>query len=703
MCPIMPDPTVCSLAMLPAAIASLVTAATFLASIPAEPGSVVLVEGALLQAVAADLDGDGSREVLVLSGGTADGSAVLDGWTQRRDGAWSRLPNGPTVVAPAAPATSAALDSPVRLIVRRIDGEDRVTLLRQAGAEVDCCLSMQDVVGTDAGLRLMPVAQLGTSVDAARVIDLDGDGTDELVATRSLTPLGDISYPVDAYLHRWTGRSFEVTATRLPAGSGDTPFVLGDTDGRPGDELGIIATLGRPDLHRISLGDDDALVMDNAGLVATDATAVPLGDGRGIAILARGGTLGIHPWPAAGGLAAPVAERPLEDGELVGVIEMDGMPRLVARQPGTADRLHVLGLPNLTPPLFGAVTRTGAAAAFLSGPVTSYVGPLPGGDADGRPAVIYSGRLLSAVETTGAVAPVSGRPMATLAGAQPLGLVGRDMATVALFHAPPGPALPDAGGGRMDPPVARAAAAVSVAPLFLTLSPEDDGGALAPAIRNAVALDDRRTIGVGRDGFVATVEGPPGSRVYVAGTDPSVPGAVFAVPDGGSLAVPMPPPTTGTPEPRYRATLAVVTPAGRGYLASWDVRVLTEPPSLRASASTPFGSAAVVVEGASAPFSAVTVGGQPVAVGGDGTFTARVEAPPWPTEILVRAADPLGNESRAVVVGVGWFDYRQLPWIPMAGLLVAAVAVAFYLRVPRTEPAPRRADDDASLEELEPD
>jgi hypothetical protein len=319
------------------------------------------------------------------------------------------------------------------------------------------------------------------------------------------------------------------------------------------------------------------------------------------------------------------------------------------------------------------------------------------------PAVIYSGRLLSAFEPPETVVPVPGRTMATLAGAEPLGLVGREAASVALFHAPPGPALPDPAGGRLDPPVARAGAAVSVAPLTLMLTPEDDAGSLTPATRSAVTLDDRGTIGVGRDGFAATIEGPPGSRVYVAGTDPSVPGAVSAVPAGGSLVVPMPPPSTGTPEPRYRAVLAVVTPAGRGYLASWDVRVLTEPPSLRATASTPFGSWSVEVAGTAAAFSTVTVDGQPVTVGADGTFMARVEAPPWPTEIAVRALDPLGNEARSVVVGVGWFDYRQLPWIPMAGLLVAAVAVAFYLRVPRTEPAPRLADDDASLEELDPD
>lgn len=689
--------------MLPAAIASLVTAASFLAAIPTEPGAVVLAEGAIVQAVAADLDGDGAREVVVLSGGSSDGSATVRAWTERTAGTWSRLSGDVTGVAPAAPATPDASGSPVRLLVRRVDGADRVTLLRQSAAGTPCCLRLHDVVLVDGDLRLMPVAEVATSVDAAFVIDLDGDGTDEIVASRSLAPLGDISYPVEAYLHRWTGGAFEVTRTQLPAGSGDTPFVLGDSDGRPGEELGIIATLGRPELHRVSLGEDDALVMEDAGLVADDALAVPIDDGRGIAVLTGAGTLGIHAWPFGGELRAPVAQRILDGGELVGVVEIEGTPRLVARQPGTADRLHVLGLPNLTPPLFGAVTRTPAAAAFLSGPVGSYVGPIPRGAADGRPAIVYSGRLLSSIEQPETGVPVPERAMAALAGAHPVGLVGRGTASLALLHVAGGPSLPDASGGRLDAPVAHADAAVSVAPLSLTLEPEEDGGILEPTIRGAVNLDDRRTIAVGAAGFTATVEAPPGSRVYVAGSDPSVAGAVFAVPEGGSLLVPMPPPSVATPEPRYRATLAVSTPAGHGYLASWDVRVLTEPPPLAASVRTPLGSGTVEVSGTSVPYATVTVDGQPVAVGPDGGFAARVGAPPWPTEIAVRAVDPLGNEARATVSAVGWLDYRQLPWIPIAVLLLAAVAVVYYLRVPRAEPVPRRADDDGTLEELEPD
>ncbi|HSI99896.1 MAG TPA: hypothetical protein VLA59_05880 [Patescibacteria group bacterium] len=688
--------------MLPAAISSLVTAATLLVSIPAEPGAVVLVEGAILQAVAADLVGDDAREVVVLSGGTPDGSVTLDAWTERRDGTWSRLPNTVTVVPAAAPATPAALDSPIRLVVREIAGVDRVTLLRQASGDASCCLMVQDVLGTESGLRLVPVAPMGSSVDAAWVIDLDGDGTDEILATRSLAPLGDISYPIETYLHRWTGSAFEVSAARLPAGSGDTPFLLGDTDGRPGEELGIIATLGRPELHRVSLGDG-GLVMEDAGIVADGATAVPVDDARGIAVLTSAGTLGIHRWPFGEELGPPVAERPLADGELVGVVEMDGTPRLIARQPGTADRLHVLGLPDLAPPRFGALTRTPAAAAFGSGPVTAYVGPLPGGDPDGRPAIVYAGRLLSAFEPPEATASIPGQPMAALAGAQPIGLVGADAGSIALLHAASGPPLPDPAGGRLDPPVARPDAAVSVAPLSLLLEPERSAGILEPPIRGAVALDGGRSIAVGADGFRATVQAPPGSRVYVAGGDPSVAGAVLAVPEGGSLVVPMRPPSVGTPVPRYRATLAVSTPAGHGYLATWDVRVLTEPPPLAASVRTPLGSGAVEISGRSVPYATVTVAGVEVAVDADGGFAGSVDAPPWPTDVAVRAIDPLGNEARATVSAVGWLDYRQLPWIPIAALLLAAVAVVTYLRVPRAEPVPRRADDDGTLEELEPD
>ena len=681
--------------MLPAALIPLVIATSFLAKVPAEPGAIVLAEATVYQAVTVDLDGDGAREVALLTRDEANGRFLIGAWTEGARG-WSPL------VEPLAVASRSELEGPVRLLVRRIDGADRLTLLRQAAGDTPCCLSLHDVRLRDGALRLSPVAPDATSVDAIWVIDLDGDATDELVTSRSLPPLGDTSYPVDAFLHRWTGTTFAVTPTRLPVGSGDTPLVLGDTDGRPGDELGIIATLGRPELHRISLRDGDTLGVEDAGLVARDATAVPIDEGRGIAILTSAGTLAVAAWPFGQELAEPVGSRLFDEGQLLGTVTIAGTPRLVARQPGTADRLHVLGLPTLTPPLFGAVTRTPAAAAFVSGPVQPYVGELPGGDGSGA-AIVYAGRLLSSLRDEDSLVPVPQRGMAALPGVQPIGLVGRESASIALVHAAGSPALPGARGGRLDPPIAHPAALVTIAPLALTLEPEGDDGVLDPAIDGAVRLDEGRSLAVGAAGFSARVFAPAGSRVHVAGTDPSVAVAVLSVPPSGELVVPLPPPSATPPEPRYRAGLAVTTPAGHGYIATWDVRVLTQPPDLVAAVRTELGSGTVEVTGRSVPFAAVTVDGRAVALDAAGRFRASVEAPPWPTEIVVQAVDPLGNEARATLSAIGWGDYRQLPWIPIAGLLLAAVAVVYYLRVPRAPPALRRADDDATLEELEPD
>ena len=76
--------------------------------------------------------------------------------------------------------------------------------------------------------------------------------------------------------------------------------------------------------------------------------------------------------------------------------------------------------------------------------------------------------------------------------------------------------------------------------------------------------------------------------------------------------------------------------------------------------------------------------------------------PPWPTDVEVTATDPLGNRAHLMLSAVGVFDYRTLPWVPISVLLVATAAIVLFLRVPRTKPIPRVADD-AILEEMEPD
>ena len=55
-----------------------------------------------------------------------------------------------------------------------------------------------------------------------------------------------------------------------------------------------------------------------------------------------------------------------------------------------------------------------------------------------------------------------------------------------------------------------------------------------------------------------------------------------------------------------------------------------------------------------------------------------------------------------MVSGVGIFDYRALPWVPIALVLLVGIASALILRVPKPRTAPRPAGDDAALEELDP-
>jgi hypothetical protein len=76
--------------------------------------------------------------------------------------------------------------------------------------------------------------------------------------------------------------------------------------------------------------------------------------------------------------------------------------------------------------------------------------------------------------------------------------------------------------------------------------------------------------------------------------------------------------------------------------------------------------------------------------------------PPWPTTVEVVATDPFGLAARTSVSGVGTFDYRGLPWVPIAVVLVGIAAIVLFLRVPRPPPLARRADDGV-LEEIDPD
>jgi hypothetical protein len=688
------------LALLVAAPIALPPTPNAMGAVPDEPGAFVLPDAPILQTVAADLDGDGRRELIRLIRGDDD-AALAEVWVERGS-SWALLGEPVEVVPPSRVGTR--IDpvfqaTPVRLLVRRVDGAERVTVASQPHfEEIDvgepCCLLLHDlVIEPGGGARRQEVAESSDFADAVLVIDLDGDGTDELLATQSLPPLGDIGFPTRARVHRWADGAFAAPiVTELSIGSGDAPFLLGDSDGIPGEEAAIISTLGRSGLFRISAGPGDELSVDPAGLTADQALAVPLADGRGVAV--TGPVVGfiVALWPAGRPMSPSVGTSQLSDVRLLGTLAVEGEPRLAVHRPSSAT-LHLLGLPELTPWRETSIARSLAAARLSARPPDPYVGLVPDGAG-----VIHAGRL---VAPTAVGDPSTPAPMATLAGAEPIGFVG-DGTALAVHHAPLGPAAPGPEGGPLTVPAALPLAWTSIVPFDLVRTPETDVGALDAEIRGAVRLDAGNDVAVGRDGLTAEVFAPAGSRVLVS-DGASVSGLPVVVPEGGVVEIRLGVATNEAASTRRRARLVVTTPAGHAYLAAWDILIVSGPPPIEAEVATPFGSPMVEIRGVTLSYATVRVDGHPVEVNPAGRFSTRVELPPWPTDIAVEVDDTLGNVARTMVTGVGWFDYRGLPWVPIVAAVVGLAALVLLLRVPRLNPLPRPADDDSALEELEPD
>lgn len=140
--------------LLPATLLALLLAAslpgpargTAIATVPDEPGVVILPDAQILQAIAADVDADGRREVIRLVLGAGD-AVLAEVWGLDPDG-WQLRGDPVEVVPPSRVGTRIDprfQSTPVRLLVRRVDGAERVTVASQPHfEEIDigppCCL-----------------------------------------------------------------------------------------------------------------------------------------------------------------------------------------------------------------------------------------------------------------------------------------------------------------------------------------------------------------------------------------------------------------------------------------------------------------------------------------------------------------------------------------------------------------------------------
>ena len=194
----------------------------------------------------------------------------------------------------------------------------------------ECCLLLDDLVLASNSIRLARVADPGPVADTVHAIDLDGDGTDR--AARHVVPLApERRQQPDRGAGLPLGRGSlrcEPTVTRLPVGSGSSPFVLGDSDGIPGDEAGLHQQLGA---RRACSGSASIpttqLITEDSGLIVDDALAVPLsaasrGSPAGPEVRPRG------PLVAAAAInrGVPIAAQPMHRARLLGVVEIGGAP-----------------------------------------------------------------------------------------------------------------------------------------------------------------------------------------------------------------------------------------------------------------------------------------------------------------------------------------------------------------------------------------
>jgi hypothetical protein len=678
-----------------------------LEAIPREGGSVL--PGEAHGAIVGDVDGDGVRELVrLVPWSSSPGRLALE--VVSMDGGEPRL-HGQALVQRAASVEDhvagnnpdeaellpLSTSEPARLIAWRDGDRERVLLATMQGdpgsvaIERSCCLTLWWVGFDRDGATALEYVQ-NTVASAAWIVaaDMDADGTDELAVVE--TPNPAIPAASEVMVLRWNGRDFDRLRATAHRGLISGPLtVLGDSDGLAGEEVGYVATpppgdFGASTLHRFALANgrmriDRRELTDRGSIVPLVGPAGPR-----LAIVSER-AVQLLEWPAG------------EPSRLVDTFERGGTPLGVL---GTGESARLLVLRGSTVDLLDAELRSRqgivagqAAVWFNASSLPPYHGELPGGDESGEATFVFGGRLISGVDASGQ-APF--REIAVLAGKTPVGLFGPGRGWAAVGD---GPALPAArrGGGLLVGASARASA-LAVVPADALLTPAADGGRLEPVLSGGL-LDDSLPArpSLMTNGEVrATIAAPPNSRLQVTSRDGERTEGLLAAEVADVVLIPA---FDSDENEAFTVRLLVSTPAGQGYGATWEARVLRQPPALRASA--PFASLAftVPISGQTAPSVTLEVDGEPVAVQPDGSFAADVGAGLLPRSVRVAATDRLGNTNEVVVEVVALIDYRQLPWVPAVVVLTLAAGAILYLRVPRPTSTGSAHPDEGVLEDIQ--
>ncbi len=701
-----------------------IVAALLLTALPspvaAESAASVLTEDAH-SALAADLDGDGAKEIVAIVGLNEPGSTLRVAVWGVRGGRWVSLGEEPVVrwVEDDAEARTARLGEDTAALLLLKNG-DRVRVVVAVGTPYTdtnpgaCCLSFADVrMQGQANLDLELVHEELGSVESMAVLDMEGDGRDEVLVTSYGSSLTEASRPQYTLLRSPSGDGFVAEPVPIPNDQQVWFSSAGESDGAPGDDL-LFVHEGLRRLVRVT-SRDGALVAEQAP--AIDILQPPgnswiVGAADGLLVISSDRGIGTARWPRDGTLGDVTEQERdawptlylLGTGEDARIVEVTGTDDAAASALGirvfnlALDLELDIAAPQEMNDLWRASQNASTSAAVLPN-FYPQMGPIPGGLPDGRAAFLGLGRLLEIQPGGDHVA----REAASLAGGEVVGLAGPHSGWLAFgsgwFR----------GGGTWawmgDPGFGEEGfpddARVTVAPLEAVL---ESGADADPPVElaGATALDlrDGPMLFAGEDGFRATVSGEPGTLV-VTSVGPQTQADEIG---NGPLSITLDPGSTRVADRDHDVSMIVVSPGGFARTFGWDLTVLSEPPGVTAATSFDLFDGRASVVGSVGVGTTVTVDGHSVYVTEAGNFGTVVEASIWPHDVAVVARDPLGNEQVRQLEVVGFVDVRALPWIPIIAALTIGAGVLLFLRTPVVRRAEAVAlDGDGRLEEIDGD
>lgn len=682
-------------------------------AVGAEDNPTFVLPGATIGALTADLDGDGDREIVRLVQDPNPALRMVNAWEHDGD-EWSDVGSAPLPRATDDDGAPTAFgDAAVALLLWRESARDRVLALSAAVVPDDpngrtCCLTISEVQITASGtVQVDRLQQVGGGAQLYQMVDIDGDGTQELMLHESRIGPGPGDEEVMVTVMRWSGVAFETifeTADRgLLFG-----FSIADSDGVAGDDL-LYGPAEDGTIRRLAWAQG-GLRMEEAHIdVGERQGGWVVGVADGAIVLALGEELSVVRWPRAGEPVI-VGRLPILTYPGVWIID-DGADSLIVTQEGFGFESGVrptMTVHDLELGQLGEVTAshgsegiwrliTGQASSgfgMIQRNIYPFSGPIPDALVDGRPAFASNGMLIQAGGSGGYEA----RPIASLIGVQPLGVAGPDDAWVVLgdgYSAPPGSAYLSYGSpfgpGRL-----------AVTPLARLLLPDADVEAATIELVDAVEIvgDDGPRLLADGDGFTVVVSAPDGSTV-IGANGSRVDERTVA---NGQVTMPIEPRRGGNDVNQdFDTIVLVLTPDGRGITAAWDGTFVREPPEIRVTAATDTMELSATLEGRASPGSQVTAGGQVLETDDEGRFAGAIDAPIWPSQVLVTARDPLGNEASQRIEVVGLIDYRGLPWAAILVVVTILAAGVLYVRTPKRRTVASSVDGDGRLEELELD